>query len=79
MTSNSHAYEFTTFGISIAGGDLRFDEEFKKEYHNGDPFSCGYVVHDLRGRCEESPDHTLPVAWAMGLDLWQHSEQRNGA
>jgi hypothetical protein len=68
ITTNAHAYEFAAFGVSIAGGDLKDDEDFRKEYQEGDPFAAGYVIHELGGQRDESPDHTLPVAWAMGLN-----------
>lgn len=68
ISTNSHAYDFATFGVSIAGGDLKEDKDFLKEYQRGDPYASGYVIHELGGRREKSLDHTLPVAWAMGLD-----------
>lgn len=67
MTTNADAYDFAAFGVSIAGGDLKEDEDYRKEYQNGDPFSAGYVIHELGGGRQESLDHTLPVAWAMKL------------
>jgi hypothetical protein len=79
MTTNTHAYEFAAFGTSITGGDLKLDVEFKKEYQEGNPYAVGYVIHELAGVRERSPDHTLPVAWAMGLDVVPQPEQRNGS
>lgn len=79
MTTNLHTYEFAAFGSSIAGGDLKEDEEFKKEYQAGDPYSAGYVIHELNGQREESSDHTLPVAWAMGLNPAFSESQRGGS
>lgn len=67
MSTNSHAYEFAAFGVSIAGGDLEEDEDFRAEYQEIDPFTAGYVIHELSGQRQKSLDHTLPVAWAMGL------------
>ena len=78
MVTNTHAYDFATFGVSIAGGDLKLDEEFKKEYQGADPFASGYVIHDFGGAREQSRDHTLPVAWAMGLEVMARPDQRNG-
>lgn len=68
MATNSHVYDFAAFGVSIAGGDLKKDKDFKKEYQHSDPYSQGYVVHELTHERNQSSDHTLPVAWAMGLD-----------
>lgn len=78
MATNTRAYEFAAFGTSL-GGDLKFDEEFKKEYQKGDPLAFGYVIHDLRGIREQSTDHTLPVAWAMGLEAFPPPEESNGS
>jgi len=78
MSTNAHAYEFAAFGASIAGGDLKEDKDFRKQYQKGDPFSAGYVIHNLRGQREESPDHTLPVAWAMDLVPVASVGQRGG-
>ena len=68
MTTNAHACEFAAFGSSIAGGDLKGSEDFRREFQQADAMAAGYVIHELYGIREESPDHTLPVAWAMGLD-----------
>jgi hypothetical protein len=69
MHTNDRGYEFAAFGLSVVGGDLKVDEDFKLEYQNGDPHNAGYVIHDLGGDRQKSLDHTLPVAWAMGLDV----------
>jgi len=69
MGTNSNAYDFATFGVSITGGDLEMDEDFKKEYQSADPYKVGYVIHEFSDQRQESPDHTLPVAWAMGLNV----------
>jgi hypothetical protein len=68
ITTNTDEYDIAAFGVSIAGGDLEENEDFRKEYQEGDPFVAGYVIHELGGQRKESPDHTLPVAWAMGLN-----------
>lgn len=67
MATNTNEYKFACFGASIAGGDLSL-EEYKKKYREGDPYSFGYVIHELRGVFEQTPDHTVPVAWALGLE-----------
>lgn len=68
MATNSHEYEFAAFGVSIAGGNLKDKQGYRKEYQKGDPYAAGYVVHELEGQRMQSGDHTLPVAWAMGLN-----------
>jgi hypothetical protein len=67
IESNSDNFDFECFGVSVASGDLKADEEFKKAYLKGDPRSAGEVVHSLSGKVEASSDMTFPVAWALGL------------
>ena len=71
IRNNKHLFEFALFGVTIVGGDLKNAPEFREEYQNSeqDPLTRGYVIHTLNGKVEESPDHTLPVAWAMNLSL----------
>ena len=68
MTNADH-FDFATFGISIVGGDLNDASGFRKEYLNGDPQKAGYVVYSNKGMIKNSSDLTLPIAWAMGLEL----------
>lgn len=65
MEGNKGQFEFEVFGVSIVAGDLANDEEFKEAYLNGQPRDSGFVVHSLSGQLKESPDITLPVAWAL--------------
>lgn len=67
--TNDPSFEFASFGASVAGGDLDLDAAFREKYLQSDPHMAGYVIHDLMGTLDRSPDHTLPVAWAMGLDI----------
>ena len=53
------------FGVSVAGGDLRHDPEFRKEFLT-DPHGHGYVVADGIAGASRSSDITLPIAWLMG-------------
>ena len=70
IESNNDRFDFQVFGVSIVNGDLKNDKSFRENYLNGRPQEYGLVVHTLSGRCiEESPDITLPVAWAVGLFL----------
>lgn len=69
MHANDRDYDCAAFGLSVVGGDLTADEDFRLDYQNKDPHTTGYVIHALGGVRRESPDHTLPVAWAMGLDV----------
>jgi hypothetical protein len=69
MLSNDDRYQFQCFGVSVAGGDFDNAPGFRDEYLSGSPEQAGYVVHTLGGTVQRSADHTLPVAWAMGLDV----------
>lgn len=67
MVSNPEDFEFQTFGVSVVGGDLRDDPPFRERYLKGIPTDQGRVVHTLGNGVAETPDITLPVAWALGL------------
>jgi Double-GTPase 1 len=69
MLSNAGRYQFECFGVSVAGGDFDLAPDFREEYLRGHPDRSGYVIHTIGGSIERSGDHTLPVAWAMGLEV----------
>jgi hypothetical protein len=69
MLSNDDRYRFECFGVSVAGGDLDNAPGFRDEYLRGSPEQAGYVVHTLCNTVQRTGDHTIPVAWAMGLDV----------
>lgn len=64
---NRQSCEFAFFGTSVAGGDFDEDPNFKNSYLQSDPFSAGYVVHDLQGVRAVSNDFSIPLAWALGV------------
>ena len=67
IETNEASFEFQLFGVSVVGGDLKNDEDFKKEYLKGNPCGFGFVLHLADNAFRESPDITLPVAWALQL------------
>jgi hypothetical protein len=67
LEANTHRLQFSTFGISIAGGDLENNQIFHDEYLVKGPLQCGYVYHNLNKVVEKSPDVALPIVWALGL------------
>lgn len=67
MRANGDGFDFQTFGVSIVAGDLKNDEEFRKAYLGGKPPDFGFVLHSLSGQFEQSPDITLPIAWALRM------------
>lgn len=67
IESNDDAFDFATFGISVAGGDFDHQPRFKEESLNlDDPLSGGYVMHELEGKPSVDKDMTLPISWIMG-------------
>ncbi len=55
------------FGLSVVGGDLKNDMEFKQTYLTAGLDENGWVaVSDGKG-WRKDPDVTLPIAWAVGL------------
>jgi hypothetical protein len=60
-------FDVAVFAISILGGDLQVDEEFREELLlNSDLESAGFIRFDRGGTVEEETDFTLPVAWVIG-------------
>lgn len=58
--------EVRVYGVSIVGGDLQRDAEFREKYWDMDLAKCGSVMLLREGTWQEDPDVTLPVAWAIG-------------
>lgn len=56
------------FGLSVVGGDLLTDNEYKQKVREGDITEAGWVaVKDEGGKWSRDPDLTLPVAWVLDL------------
>jgi hypothetical protein len=51
------------FGVSVVGGDLADDEEFRAKFFEQDLNHAGYVVEDSENGVTEIQDMTLPLAW----------------
>jgi len=59
--------ETRVFGLSIVGGDLKDDAEFRERYLNEGLDSSGWVaVQDPDGSWRKEPDLTFPLAWIFG-------------
>ncbi len=67
IKANDDRFDFQVFGVSIVGGDLKNDEDFRQTYLNGTPRDFGFVIQSLSEPLTQSPDITLPVAWALQL------------
>ena len=54
------------YGVSIVGGDLTRDAEFKMRYHSMDTSDSGTITFERDGIVLHDTDVTLPIAWAIG-------------
>ena len=54
------------FGLSIVGGDLEDDPEFRNEFFQRDISEQGWVVMEDADGIRTGEDVMLPIAWAMG-------------
>lgn len=54
------------FGLSVVGGDLKDDEEFRNRFLQRDISEQGWVVVDDGDGPRHDEDVMLPIAWAMG-------------
>jgi Double-GTPase 1 len=59
--------EVKVFGVSVVGGDLQADPEFRQRFfESGDFDKAGYVAEEIDGIVSEEPDLTRPIAWLAG-------------
>lgn len=54
------------FGLSIVGGDLEDDEDFRNQFLERDISEQGWVVIEDADGIRTDEDVMLPIAWAMG-------------
>jgi hypothetical protein len=66
---DSNKFEYQVFGLSVVGGDLGRDEEFRNKFFDGSFDEHGWVaVYNPTTKVwEKKADLTLPVAWALGV------------
>ncbi len=55
------------FGLSVVGGDLKHDPEYRQKYLEAGLDGQGWVVVHDGNEWKRNPDVTLPIAWAVGL------------
>jgi hypothetical protein len=55
--------EIKVFGVSVVGGDLGADPEFRQKFFEADLDAAGYVVEEVDGVVRQEHDLTLPIAW----------------
>lgn len=65
--SNCDGLEVQTFGLSVVGGDLKDDPEFRDRFLDGGLDQHGWVAawDANSGSWTRQPDITLPVAWLV--------------
>lgn len=68
VLSNTDRFAVECFGVSVVGDDLEHAPGFRAEFLRGSPTHAGYVIHSLGKSPVIAGDHTIPLAWAMGLD-----------
>jgi hypothetical protein len=55
------------FGLSVVGGDLKHDLEYRQSFLEKSLDGQGWVATFDGGKWNKDPDLTLPIAWAVGL------------
>ena len=66
MLDDLDEIDVRVYGVSIVGGDLQRDDEFKQKFHEMTLADSGVLVYEGEGQRHENSDVTLPVAWAIG-------------
>lgn len=67
LEANTVQFDFATFGVSVVGGDLKSQPNFRDTYLSGKPLESGFVVYRVNDTICRSSDLTVPLVWAMGL------------
>ena len=64
--SDTGRLDVRLFGLSIVGGDLEDDQEFRQQFFERDISEQGWVVVEEVTGIRKDDDVMLPIAWAMG-------------
>lgn len=59
--------EVQIFGLSVVGGDLKHDPDYRKAFLEAGLDDQGWVAVRDGDRWRKNSDLTLPIAWAVGL------------
>lgn len=62
---DASSLEINVYGVSVVGGDLNSDEEFKDKFLDQELSETGYVVQDIKGDVSRTDDITEPVRWLL--------------
>jgi hypothetical protein len=68
IRAGAHGFHAKVFGLSIVGGDLQRDSEFRHRYLRSEPSILGYSVWDAKIASEPNGDVLMPIYWALGLE-----------
>lgn len=66
MLEDADRIDRRIYGVTIVGGDLQRDEQFRERYQHMIMSDSGSVTLERDGVWDTDPDITLPVAWAIG-------------
>jgi len=61
------ALDVKVFGLSVVGGDLKHDSEYRQAFLEAGLDSQGWVAVFDGDEWRQDSDITLPIAWAVGL------------
>lgn len=62
---DTSSLEINVYGVSVVGGDLNSDEEFKDKFLNMELSKTGFIVQDVSGNVSKTDDITVPVRWLL--------------
>lgn len=65
--ADSRRCEIRVFGVSILGGDLKGDEEFREKFLESGFDDAGYALFDEEAAVRRENDLTTPLAWVTGV------------
>lgn len=61
------ALDVKIFGLSVVGGDLKHDPDYRRSFLETGLDGQGWVATFDGEKWNKDPDLTLPIAWAVGL------------
>ena len=64
---NLESLDVQIFGLSVVGGDLKHDPEYRQNFLEAGLDGQGWVAVRDGDKWRKDPDVTLPIAWAVGL------------
>lgn len=66
MLNDADVIDKRVYAVTIVGGDLQRDEDFRERYQHMIMSDTGSVTLERDGVWRTDPDITIPVAWAIG-------------